>query len=189
MRLWLLRHARPWVAPGVCYGRLDVAAHALPSQRAAQALIHAIDRERDSMLLPIKVRSSPAQRCTALTHWLTDAGMSTRFDDRLLELDFGAWEGQRWDALPASAFDAWTTDFAHGRPGHRGESVAELLTRVDAALAEWRAADCDEVWVTHAGVIRAVQWLMRGRGLPTAAADWNLPAPDFGGWLSVTAAG
>lgn len=186
MKLWLLRHARPWIAPGVCYGRLDVAAHAVHSQRAAQAWVDAVRSVQDSTQAHISVRSSPARRCTALTHWLVDAGFPALFDEHLLELDFGTWEGQRWDALPASAFDAWTTDFAHGRPGHSGESVAELLARVEVALAEWRASGCDEVWVTHAGVIRAVQWLMQGRDLPAAAADWNLPAPAFGAWLNVT---
>ena len=28
MKLWLLRHAAPEVAPGTCYGRLDLAAGA-----------------------------------------------------------------------------------------------------------------------------------------------------------------
>jgi len=59
-RLWLVRHARPLVAPGLCYGRLDMAADASASRSAATALAHA---------LPAKVAGvwhSPLQRCELL---------------------------------------------------------------------------------------------------------------------------
>ena len=35
-RLWLVRHARPLVAPGICYGRLDMQADAQATADAAQ---------------------------------------------------------------------------------------------------------------------------------------------------------
>lgn len=41
-RLWLVRHARPEVAPGLCYGRLDVAADARHSRESARLLAQAL---------------------------------------------------------------------------------------------------------------------------------------------------
>ncbi len=70
-------------------------------------------------------------------------------------MDFGAWEGVRWDALPRLELDAWARDVWHHPPGG-GESAAMVEER-------WRRW-CDRVAslgvasiiaVTHAGVIRA----------------------------------
>ena len=38
MKLWLVRHAQPCVAAGVCYGALDVAAEPEATQSAALVL-------------------------------------------------------------------------------------------------------------------------------------------------------
>ena len=52
--LYLIRHPRPLIAPGVCYGRLDVAAEdPLPIATALRALLPA----------DAPVWSSPLQRC------------------------------------------------------------------------------------------------------------------------------
>lgn len=184
-RLWLVRHARPLVAPGICYGRLDMEADAQATADAAQALHLALPA--DCLLV-----HSPLRRCRQLAQALQALrpGLASAADSRLLEMDFGEWEGQPWDALDRSAIDAWAADLAGHAPG-RGESLATMLRRVDEALlqasrgseGEGEGAARDTVWITHAGVARCVQWLMReGNALPQADR-WTLPAPDFGGWL------
>ncbi|WP_448676320.1 histidine phosphatase family protein [Delftia acidovorans] len=181
-RLWLVRHARPLVAPGICYGRLDMQADAQATADAAQALHLALPA--DCLLV-----HSPLRRCHQLARALQALrpGLASAADSRLLEMDFGEWEGQPWDALDRSAIDAWAADLAGHAPG-RGESLATMLRRVDEALQASRGSvgdgtARDTVWITHAGVARCVQWLMReGSALPQAA-QWTLPAPDFGGWL------
>lgn len=190
MRLWLLRHSQPLVATGVCYGRLDVEASALHSARAASAWLAALPQAPGG--LPSRARCSPLARCRALAHWLQDAAaIEVQADARLMELNFGAWEGRRWSDLSDEAFGGWTADFAHGRPGAAdqpgglGESVAEMLARVASALDECRRHGGDELWITHAGVIRAVQWLLLGRGMPQSAAEWDLPAPAYGQGLEL----
>ncbi|ABX38315.1 Phosphoglycerate mutase [Delftia acidovorans SPH-1] len=182
-RLWLVRHARPLVAPGICYGRLDMQADAQSTADAAQALHLALPA--DCLLA-----HSPLRRCRQLAQALQALrpGLASAMDSRLLEMDFGEWEGQPWDALDRSAIDAWAADLAGHAPG-RGESLATMLRRVDEALQQASrgsvgdGAARDTVWITHAGVARCVQWLMReGSALPQAG-QWTLPAPDFGGWL------
>ncbi|MFZ2326693.1 MAG: phosphoglycerate kinase, partial [Rhodoferax sp.] len=63
MTLWLVRHAKPLVEQGVCYGALNVAADAAATHEAARALA--------AELPPgIAVYTSPLQRCEQLTQVL-----------------------------------------------------------------------------------------------------------------------
>ena len=54
------------------------------------------------------------------------------------------------------------------------------MARVAAAWDEWLARGRDAVWVTHAGVVRAVRLLERGVRVPTAARDWPAEPLAFG---------
>ncbi len=176
MRLWLVRHATPLVAAGTCYGALDVAADAQATQQAALALAQALPPH--AML-----RSSPLQRCTQLAAALCAlrADLTFTTDHRLREMDFGAWEGKRWDALDAAALQAWTDDFAHHRPGG-GESVHGFMARVAQAWDDAASHGTEQVWITHAGVIRAATLLHTGQGSVTQAAQWPATACGFGQW-------
>ena len=147
--LHLIRHPRPLVEPGICYGRLDVGAEN-PGPHAQRLLAE----------LPpgLPVWSSPLQRCHALARALHPEPV---LDARLAEMDFGAWEGQAWDAVPRHQLDAWAADVAgYAPPG--GESPRQLQAR---ALAFVEALDVPEaVLVTHAGVIRTL--VAHQQGLP-----------------------
>lgn len=176
MRLWLVRHALPQVPEGTCYGALDVAADARATQEAALALAQALPPD-------VVLHSSPLQRCARLAAALCAlrANLSFTTDSRLREMDFGTWEGQRWDALGAAALQAWTDDFAHHRPGG-GESVHGLMARVAQAWDDVPAHGPDRVWITHAGVIRAATLLHAGKVSVTQAAQWPVAACGFGQW-------
>jgi alpha-ribazole phosphatase len=145
MRLALIRHLPVKDAAGRCYGRLD-----LP---LAEPLATP-DIQRIQTLLPahVPVYSSPLLRCWQLAQVLDPAAIA---DDRLMELDFGRWEGQLWQDIGAAALDDWiASDYA---ATHGGESLAAMQARV------WQWADevaaqgvTTAVLVTHAGVIRAL---------------------------------
>ena len=171
---WLVRHARPLVAEGVCYGASDIAADAADTERSARQL---------AAQLPAGVRvwSSPLRRCTALSDALMKLRADLRYqtDTRLAEMDFGCWEGQRWSDIPRAAMDEWMSGFQYVRFGGR-ESTHELMTRVGAV---WREAELSEqpwVWITHAGVIRAACLHARGVQSVTHSADWPRDAIAFG---------
>lgn len=147
MRLYLIRHPQPGVAAGICYGRSDLAAPRERVLEAAGAL--APQLPRDAALW-----SSPAARCAALAETLAGAlGATVRYDARLLEMDFGAWEMQAWDSIPRSEVDAWAADIAAYRPGG-GECVLDVAERVKAFHDKLKADGRDAVLVCHAGVIR-----------------------------------
>lgn len=184
-RLWLIRHARPLIESGVCYGRLDVSADEEHTRASARRL-HAA-------LAPgiAQIRTSPLTRCLQLAHALlrlrdTD-NSPDHLDERLQEMDFGVWEGRRWDAIARDELDAWASHFTEHRPGN-GESLAAMLSRVRHALGDMHKAvgpQRDMVWITHAGVIRCVLWLAtHGERLPEAH-EWTMAAPDFGEWISL----
>ncbi len=179
MTLWLVRHARPLVAEGVCYGALDVAADASATQMAAQALAEVLP-------LGAQVLYSPQQRCVQLLQSLQAlrSDLHVGADARLVEMNFGAWEGQRWDAIPRAELDAWTDDFSTWRCGG-GECVRELMDRVAGV---WEAMDqgpLTKVWITHAGVIRAASLLAHGQRHVTEARQWPQAAPAWGQWTTL----
>jgi alpha-ribazole phosphatase len=176
MRLWLVRHAVPLVDAGTCYGALDMAADAQATQQAALALAQTLPTA-------VTLHSSPLQRCTQLAAALCALRTDLTFtiDQRLREMDFGTWEGQRWDALGAATLQAWTDDFAHHCPGG-GESVHSFMARVAQAWNDAASHSTEQVWITHAGVIRAAALLYEGRANVTQAAQWPAAACGFGQW-------
>lgn len=145
MRLFLLRHPLPHIAPGACYGATDIPAAAGEAQRVLHQL-----RASASIPPDAPIYSSPLQRCAELARLLG----SPTFDARLQEMNFGAWEMRRWDDIPRAEVDAWNDDLAHYRPGG-GESVSEVAQRILAFRSELlRRRHEHAVIVCHAGTIR-----------------------------------
>lgn len=181
--LWLVRHAQPLVERGLCYGALDVPSDAKATQDAAQVLAH---------LLPLRVNvvCSPLQRCELLAQVLyglrPDLVYTT--DARLTEMNFGFFEGQRWDCISAQAYDDWIADFWQHRFGGT-ESVADVMTRVASAWDEAMCSDKSQVWITHAGVIRAATLLAQGVRRVDRAQHWPQEAPAFGQWVVLPGGG
>jgi len=180
MKLWLVRHARPLVATGVCYGALDVAADPTATHEAAAALAAALP-------CGVAVHSSPLQRCEQLTQVLRGLrpDLTYESDARLAEMDFGAWEGQRWDAIARTELDAWTDTFATWRCGG-GECVQAFMARVAAAWDAARLQGGPAVWISHAGVIRAATLLAQGQRQICTADQWPKDAPGWGAWRVLT---
>lgn len=109
-------------------------------------------------------------------------------------MNFGSFEGQRWDSISARAFDDWTADFWQHRFGG-AESVSDLMTRVSGAWDEAQAKELtlslsqmpgrDHVWITHAGVIRATRLLAQGVREVHQAIQWPLEATGYGAWCKL----
>ncbi len=180
MQLWLARHAQPVLPAGICYGTLDVDVNDQANHTAALALAQALPRG-------IPLRSSPSLRCgrlaAALLALRTDLTCCT--DVRLREMDFGRWEGRSWGDIGPAALQAWTDDFEHYQPGG-AESVHQLMVRVGQAWDEACGSGLDMVWLTHAGVIRAVTLLASGHRSVTHAAQWPVDGCGFGQWRLVS---
>jgi len=198
VRVLLVRHPEPIGATGLCYGRTDLDVTPESVTRLADR-VHEIlgtsvilptetpvflpkagspdddgslvgDAEPRSAVPQLAVLSSPLKRCTSLAQALG----TYECDPRLLELDFGSWEGVSWDDIDRTDFDRWAADYVHNRvPG--GESWSDVRDRVDSFLADMRKRpDSTAVVVTHAGVIRPVLSLVLGFPLEST---WSIDIP------------
>lgn len=200
-RWYLVRHAQPLIAKGICYGRLDVQADEAATQQAAAAFAAHWRAARAGRDTAVRVQVSPLLRCQQFAQaWQRELArcaqtqpvcMHMRTDAGLSEIDFGSWEGVAWNDVPPEAWQGWQADFANYRPGG-GESVAQVLQRVQEAVRRtlrWlrRKPNAVAVWITHAGVMRSLHWLQRhGSAPPASAAQWPLDgACPCGQWLAV----
>ena len=164
MAVILVRHTRPAVEDGVCYGRLDLDVAESFEDEAAAVLAEIPPCDR--------IVSSPLKRCRRLAdHIATARNLPVAVDAGLAEMDFGVWEGQVWDEIGVEALDSWAADFLHFR-GHDGESVAGFVRRVRAALAAYAHLDETVLIVCHAGIIRTA--LTQN---PDDPESWKLPVP------------
>lgn len=179
MKLWLVRHAQPLIAPGICYGQLDMDADPEATRNCAVALAKVLPKG-------IYANISPLQRCEQL--WPILIGLrpdlSYKSDARLKEMNFGNWEGKPWSDIPKAALDAWTADFSSHPAGGTGESVSQFMARVASAFDELPASK-DALWITHAGVIRAAQLLSGGTRRIERADQWPTAAPAYGQWCTL----
>lgn len=188
IELWAWRHPRPFGAAGHCIGRTDLSV----DPRRTRRLAHRIESVVRDAGLPREVWTSPLARCADVGRLLARRGFAHRVDARLAELDFGAWDGQPWNAIGAEEFAKWEADFSGHRPGG-GESLESLMQRASVFLGDracGRGAACTTaaapfrlgqavanpaadpvLTIGHAGWINAVRML----GQPVHTARW--PAP------------
>lgn len=144
MELHLIRHPRPEVAEGVCYGQTDLGLAESASDVAA--------RLRPLLPASYRLHASPLARARLLADELGAATL----DDRLKEMSFGDWEMVPFRNIGA-AIDAWADDpLGFRAPG--GESAHEMTARVRQWLDETIAAAADEplVVVAHGGPLRVI---------------------------------
>ena len=154
------------MAPGVCYGRSDLAL--AEDAAACAAALH----------LPsgLPVYASPLRRCRELALALSPQAI---VDERLIEMDFGTWELCAWDAIPRDEIDAWSrAPLDYAPPG--GEPVSALRARVRGFLADHRG-DGEIALVTHAGVMKLIAAELLG--LPQA--QWLALRFDYGAAFSL----
>lgn len=146
MEIYLIRHTAVQ-APGICYGHHDVPLADTFAAEAAQLT-------SKLPLPPYRVVSSPAQRCVALAETVdTDLTL----DERLREMNFGAWENRLWNDLPHAETAPWMADYVTFAPPD-GETFGAVQQRVAAFLAELAANNPVEPTLifTHGGTIRAL---------------------------------
>jgi len=118
MKLLLIRHPKPDVAEGTCYGRTDVPAQAAHLEEIAAALGQ---RWRNAGTTPHRVFCSPLVRCAALARALTRNAdwPEPTLDPRIAEMHFGHWEGRPWSEIPAHEMQAWRADIGRVAPPGR----------------------------------------------------------------------
>lgn len=157
--LYLVRHTAPRIAPGLCYGQLDVDVADSFGEEANAVL---------QWLPPIdQVVTSPLLRARRLGECLArERCCELRSDARLMEKHFGSWEGKDWDNIPRAEIDAWAADImGYAPPG--GESALQLQQRVQGFMRDLAKLPGNDIAiVAHGGSIRALLALIAGISLP-----------------------
>lgn len=167
MEFVLIRHTRCDIGAGTCYGRMDV-----PLVDGAPE-----DIERTLAQTPPvdSVVCSPAQRCHRLALALGGRdGCEVRVEPALQELDFGAWEGLRWNEIPRALSDEWAADPWRRAPPE-GETERELWTRTARAAEEMlRMTTTSRIAVvSHGGPLRILRCLLTQQPL-SERWSWNI---------------
>jgi probable phosphoglycerate mutase len=155
-----LRHgATDWNAEGRMQGRRDIPLSAAGRADVARWTLPA-DLAHDADWF-----ASPLLRAVQTAKLMS--GRTPRIEPSLIEMDWGAWEGQRLDDLQARLGDEFTGNAARGLdfrpPG--GESPRDVVSRVARWLESIAARERPLVAVTHNGVLRALHVL---------ATDWDM---------------
>lgn len=156
--LTLVRHGRTQAnAGGLLQGHIDNALDEVGHDQAtvlgpALARVAPVDRIIASPL----VRAQ--QTATAIAGHV---GIGVETDRRWIELDYGDYDGQPMSSVPPEVWAQWRSDPDFRPP--RGESMAELETRVRAALIDLATNDTAMhiVVVSHVSPIKAaVAWAL-----------------------------
>ena len=151
MKYFLLRHTKPDIAEGICYGQTDV--DVLPS----------FEQEKVQVLKKLKnikfdrIYSSPLKRCARLADSIKLSDTPICLDNRLKEMNFGVWELKPWAEIEKTeAAKKWFEDYIH-LPASDGESYMDLLKRVRHFINDTQEEKEIEslLLVCHRGVIGA----------------------------------
>lgn len=176
MQIYFLRHTKVDVAPGLCYGQTDV--KLAPSFPAEKEVI----RQSLAGIIFDKVFSSPMLRCRHLAEAIAGR-MNVQVDPRLMELNFGEWEGRHWDEISRDPYSGrWFKDFVR-MPCPEGESYSQLLNRSADFIDQLKGckSDAKVLVVTHGGVMRSIFSLVTGLA-PERAFDLKM---DYGAMLNL----
>jgi broad specificity phosphatase PhoE len=159
--LLVIRHApTPWSEAGVLQGRRDT-----PLSREGR-------RQAAAWRLPggwtdAACLASPLERAMETARLI---GLTPRPEPRLIEMDWGAWEGRRLKDLRTEFEEAMAANEAQGLdfrpPG--GESPRDVQARL---WPLFDALDGPTLAVTHKGVIRALYALATGWTMAEKSAD------------------
>jgi alpha-ribazole phosphatase len=148
MEVYLIRHTKPLIEKGICYGQSDVPL-VEPFENDAITLTKHLPEKVDA------VYTSPLSRCFKLAQLLGTTGDITK-DARLMEMNFGDWELKNWDVIDQSVLNTWMQDFVNVKVP-AGENFVELHARVSSFMDELMKKQYKSVAVVaHAGTIRSI---------------------------------
>jgi broad specificity phosphatase PhoE len=132
---------------GRLQGRIDAPLSAIGADQAATL-------GRGLASAPVaRVLSSPLRRaCDTAAAIAAEHGLDVELDERLIELDYGRWDGLALADVSPADWAAWRSDPEFAPPG--GERLSDVTARVDAFCAEMLTDDL-VVAVSHVSPIKA----------------------------------
>jgi alpha-ribazole phosphatase len=175
MEVILVRHTSVDVPTGTCYGQTDVP---LRSTFGEEAMIVASTLQGYAPF--DRVYTSPLSRCTRLATFCGYA--DAQRDKRLLEMNFGEWEMQRYEEIEDPQLQAWYADWKQVS-ATGGESFVQQYERVAQFLSELKEKPYSKVAIfSHGGVLTCAKMYAEELSAEEAFAS---PTP-YGGIINLT---
>ena len=152
------------------HGRTDANANGILAGRTPGIVLDEVGRETTSTLSlrlkQVKVSQvvvSPLERTQETASLLFDGQVPLALEERLLECDYGTWQGMKLSELATN--ELWP--IVQQRPDEmifpEGESMNDMAARASSAMREWDAKlveqhGNDVVWaaVSHGDIIKAI---------------------------------
>ena len=175
MEVILVRHTSVDVPTGTCYGQTNVP---LRSTFEEEAMIVASALQGYAPF--DRVYTSPLSRCTRLATFCGYA--DAQRDKRLLEMNFGEWEMQRYEEIEDPQLQAWYADWKQVS-ATGGESFVQQYERVVQFLSELKEKPYSKVAIfAHGGVLTCAKMYAEELSAEEAFAS---PTP-YGGIINLT---
>lgn len=175
MEVILVRHTSVDVPTGTCYGQTNVP---LRSTFEEEAMI--VTSALQGYAPFDRVYTSPLSRCTRLATFCGYA--DAQRDKRLLEMNFGEWEMQRYEEIEDPQLQAWYADWKQVS-ATGGESFVQQYERVVQFLSELKEKPYSKVAIfSHGGVLTCAKMYAEELSAEEAFAS---PTP-YGGIINLT---
>ncbi len=173
MLVYLIRHTKPKIEKGICYGFSDIEL-ANSYQREKQILLDKIEiqlQKNKEKITEIIIYTSPLKRCQVLANDLkndlniknqNNFVFKVKKNRKLKEMNFGKWELKKWNQINETQLRKWTDNFVTECVPD-GESFEVLNKRVidfwqNKIESKTKIAEPNTIIfvVCHAGVIRSI---------------------------------
>lgn len=146
MQVYLIRHTTPAIAKGICYGQTDIGLNETLFEQEIKIIQSKLSDEIEQFY------TSPLVRCKSLAEKLSP---NCIVDGRLMELNFGNWENEKWNELDQADLNLWMGDFVNIKTPN-GENYLDLHRRTKQFIAMALKTSSKKIAiVTHAGNIRS----------------------------------
>lgn len=146
MEIFVIRHTEVNNPDNICYGNYDIPLMKnfdIKSKNIFKNLPHKFDQ----------IFSSPSKRCTDLLNSQNKNFITKR---ELRELEFGDWEGKKWDEINQKDLNFWMEDYVNRSPKN-GERMIDLFNRsIEFTYSTYKLNLKKILFVTHSGVIRSL---------------------------------
>lgn len=150
IQLILIRHTSLDISPGICYGQSNID---VGSTFVEEAML--VKKQLEQYKVD-KAYTSPLQRCTKLADF---CGYPNAIQENsLLELNFGDWEGQKWDDINDPNLALWYENWID-IPTTNGESFMMQYQRYTDFMEKLKFHNNNKTisLFTHSGILHCAK--------------------------------
>lgn len=161
-KIYLVRHSESALnSDGVYYGRTDCELTKKGLEQNQSLKDNFFDIEFDAIF------TSPLKRAYNTANEIAKSKKcSIILDSRIIEMDFGDWEGRHYSDIMQNEpknWELWCNDWKNAKP-YNGESFLDLYNRVYDFLSEIRKIYSNKtiLIVSHQGCLRVIASILLG---------------------------